>query len=190
MGSNPIPRPIPWAVMPVRVRVSFPGLIKNFMTINDKILSAVDKGYQVDEQGNVWYNNNLRKLTNDTKGYLEFSIRCEGIKRPQNVPVHRLQAYQKFGDKIFEKGIVVRHLDGNPHNNSITNISIGTHQENMMDIPKEQRIAHAKHAASYGIKFNADEVKEYYNKCHSYKETMDKFNIPSKGTLHNIIHKR
>ena len=33
---------------------------------------------------------------------------------------HRLQAYQKYNNEIYNKGIVVRHLDGNKLNNSGT----------------------------------------------------------------------
>lgn len=160
------------------------------MKITDRILNALDKGYSVDNDGNVWYQGKQRKLMNGSRGYLEFSVRFDGYKTPKNVPVHRLQAYQKFGDKVFADGIVVRHLDGNPHNNSIDNIEIGTQQDNSFDIPQQQRIAHAKHASSFNILYDAEKVKEFYNNCKSYKLTMEKFDIPSKGTLHNIIHKR
>lgn len=160
------------------------------MKVNDRILAAIAKGYSVDKQGNVWYNGNLRVLKNNNRGYLQFGIRCDGEKRPQNVPVHRLQAYQKFGDKIFESGIVVRHLDGNSLNNNFDNIEIGTQQENMMDIPVEQRISHAKHAAATQIKYDADEIKKYHAEVKSYAKTMERFNITSKGTLFHILKKR
>ena len=159
------------------------------MNIKDRILAASEKGYSVDKQGNVWYNDNLRVLRSN-RGYMEFAIRCDGEKRPQNVPVHGLQAYQKFGNKIFEPGIVVRHLDGNSLNNNFDNIEIGTQQENMMDIPAEQRIAHAKHAASAQIKYNADEIKLFHAKSCSYAKTMEHFDIKSKGTLFHILNKR
>lgn len=42
--------------------------------------------------------------------------------------IHRLQAYQKFGDKIYEDGIVVRYLNGDRYDNSYDNIGIGTYQ--------------------------------------------------------------
>jgi hypothetical protein len=132
----------------------------------------------------------MRKLYTNKNGYLFFSVRFNNIKHPKNIPVHRLQAYQKFGDTIFDKNVVVRHLDGNPQNNSYENIGIGTQSENMYDIPKEKRIAHAKHASSFNILYDAEKVKEFYYNCKSYKLTMEQFNIPSKSTLHNIIHKR
>lgn len=159
------------------------------MKIKDRIIAASEKGYSVDKQGSVWYNGKLR-VPSSNRGYMEFSVRFDGEKHPQNVPVHRLQAYQKFGYKIFESGIVVRHLDGNSSNNSFDNIEIGTQQENMMDIPAEQRIAHAKHAASAQIKYNADEIKQFHAKSCSYTKTMEHFGIKSKGTLFHILNKR
>lgn len=159
------------------------------MKVNDRIISAVSKGYTIDKQGVVRYNDTIRVLNNN-KGYLEFSIRCDGEKRPQNVPVHRFQAYHKFGDKIFEPEIVVRHIDGVSTNNAYDNIEIGTHQQNMLDIPVEQRIAHAKHAAATQIKYDAEAVKAFYAEVRSYAKTMEHFNIPSKGTLNHILKKR
>lgn len=153
-----------------------------------KILDAVQKGYTVDDFGNVWFDNKMRRLNLDGM-YYRFSIRdLKG--KPISIPVHKLQAYQKFGEAIFEPGIVVRHLDGNSMNNSYDNIQIGTQSDNMYDIPVEERITHAKKASLKHIKFNAEEVKKFYNENRSYKKTMDFFKIPSKSTLHNILNNR
>ena len=58
----------------------------------------------------IWHNNNTNK-----------------------VKFHRLQAYQKFGDKIFNKGVEVRHLDNDSLNNSWDNIDIGSSSVNKQD---------------------------------------------------------
>lgn len=100
--------------------------------------------------------------------------------------MHRLQAYQKFKDKIYEDNIVVRHLNGNSLDNTFNNIGIGSPSDNAFDRPKEDRIRHGRLAASFNIKYPkelTDEIKEFYNNCRSYKETMGKYNISSKGTL-------
>lgn len=57
-----------------------------------------------------------------------------------------------------------------------------------MDIPKQVRIKKSLHASSFLKKYENDEVKKYYNKTKSYKKTMSKFNISSKGTLHYILN--
>lgn len=59
------------------------------------------------------------------------------------VPVHMFAAYCFFGDSLFEKGVCVRHLNGNTMDNSIVNLCIGTPQENALDKSPEKRKAAA-----------------------------------------------
>lgn len=47
------------------------------------------------------------------------------------VTVHSLVALAFIGPR--PEGQVIRHLDGNPVNNVVTNLAYGTHQENAMD---------------------------------------------------------
>ena len=101
---------------------------------------------------------------------------------------HRLQAYQKYGDKIYEDGVEVRHNNGESLDNSWCNILIGSHSDNMMDIPKQIRIKKALHATSFIRKYDKKEVKDFYTINRSYKKTMDEFNISSKGTLYYILN--
>ncbi len=109
------------------------------------------------------------------------------------VPVHMLCAYQKYGEMAL-KCECVRHLDGNSLNNAHNNIAIGTLSENTMDIPEDVRRKRATKAShSYMMKWNAKDVetiKEYHSKGHSYKKTMEVFDISSKGTLYYILNKR
>lgn len=53
--------------------------------------------------------------------------------------VHRIQAYIKYGVLIYEKGMMVRHLNNNKLDNSWINIAIGTAYDNAHDIPIEKR---------------------------------------------------
>ena len=147
---------------------------------------AYDRGYRVSDEGIVssTKNENIGGIIN---GYHFITIRVDGNCR--NIRSHRLLAYQKYGDKIYEPGTVVRHLDGDSNNNHINNIAIGTYSENMMDIPKEVRIAKAKHATSFVKKHDHSEILKFYHKVKSYKMTMEKFGISSKGTLYFIIKK-
>lgn len=114
---------------------------------------AKDKGYTVDRDGNVISPRGVtRKLWYNEKGYAKISIRV-GNKNP-TMRVHRFVAYFKFGDKIFEPGIQVRHLDGDPANNSWDNIDIGTITENMFDMSSEARKDKAKKASEAARKVN------------------------------------
>lgn len=148
---------------------------------------AKEKGYRIDINGNAFSRKQTLKVRKRQKAYPYycFNIKVEGKNRV--IMVHRLQAYQKFGDALFGEGIVVRHLNGNSLDNSWDNIAIGTQHDNMMDIPAHIRLANAIRASSFAKKYDHDAVLEYYRHSKSYKKTMEAFNITSKGTLHFII---
>lgn len=63
--------------------------------------------------------------------------------------VHRFCAYIKYGDKLFESGILVRHLDDDPLNLSWDNIVLGTPRENSLDQCEVGRKQRAKYARSF-----------------------------------------
>lgn len=145
-----------------------------------------NKGYYVNKDGKLFNStdNELSLNTNNKgSGYLSFNIRINGSK-PTRSFVHKLQAYQKFGEKMFINGIVVRHKDGNSSNNSYDNILIGTQSENMQDIPSEKRIISASNP-----KYNHKNVIESRKSGLTYKEIMIKFGIKSKGTISFILNK-
>ena len=152
----------------------------------NKVKFFYKKGFRVTHDGACISSSGRQVGCIDSRGYIRISTRnkTENLR----IPAHRLQAYQKYGDKMFEQGVEVRHLDGNRLNNSWDNIAIGTHSENMMDIPEHVRIAKAIHASSYVKKYEHDQVIAYYSNCRSYKKTMEKFGITSKGTLHFILN--
>jgi hypothetical protein len=123
------------------------------------------------------------------EGYFRIVVRYYGVCK--NIKVHRMQAYQKYGDALYKDGIIVRHLNGVSTDNSYDNIAIGTMSENMMDIPASIRIAKSVYAASFLRRYNKEDVMKFYiENGKSYKKTMEKFNISSKGTLHFILNGR
>jgi len=155
----------------------------------DRAKIAWLKGYRVKEDGRVFshYGNKMSARIGP-KGYRTFGVKHEG--RTLTITVARLQAYQKFGEALFEEGQEVRHRNGNSTDDSYENILIGTRHENIMDRTPESRKAHAKHASSRMRRFNdkeREEIREFHRKCKSYKKTMERFNISSKGTLHYIL---
>ncbi len=149
---------------------------------------AVKKGFVVSEEG-LMYNSkgNQVALYKNSDGYFNVNIRTKE-KSTNMLTVHRLQAYQKYGDAIYEGDVQVRHLNGNKEDNSWDNINIGSQSENQMDIPKQIRVKRALVATSYVRKYDKDEVKGFYKQTKSYKKTMKEFNISSKGTLHYILN--
>jgi hypothetical protein len=104
---------------------------------NKALICAYKKGYRVKKDGSV---KGLRK--NSLKlsiynGYYKFNVKMNG--NSFSIKVHRLVAYQKYGEKLFKEGIQVRHLNNNKRDNSFSNISIGTASENALDKPKKTR---------------------------------------------------
>lgn len=119
----------------------------NLSKNNLAIVEALQKGYKI-ENGEVL--NHLHKKINfilTKKGYPIISVSIWNTRYP--VKVHRLVAYQKFGNAIFEKGIEVRHLNGNKLDFSFENISIGTAKENSQDKPRKERLKCADYARSF-----------------------------------------
>lgn len=142
------------------------------------------KGYYVDKNG-VLFNKKDEKisLSKTKKGYFSFNIRVNGSK-PTRSFVHRLQAYQKFGEKIFDEDLVIRHLNGDSTDNTYDNIGIGTASDNMMDVPKEKRIINASNPT-----YDHEAILKDRKNGFTYKELMEKYSIPSKGTISFIINK-
>ena len=135
------------------------------------------------------------KLSNNSNGYPRFAYRVQSGSGKISLSVHRLVAYQKYGDKMFEPGIQVRHLDNNKKNFSLGNIAIGTASENTMDMPEKQRVERARKgmiaAAKVCRKWSNIElafIRKRYSEIRSYKIVMEEFNITSKGTLHYILN--
>lgn len=165
---------------------------------NKALVFAYTKGYRVDSEG-LLYNPKGEKLspTKDTCGYLKFNLVIE--KKSNTIYLHRLQAYQKFKNLVFNEGIQVRHLNDIKVDNSYGNIEIGTQVDNRQDIPPELRKEYSKAGLQKAVKaaalkcrrFTDEEVKSIrqdYKACKSYKKVMLKYKINSKGTLHYILN--
>lgn len=160
------------------------------MTVPQRILKETfENGYRVID-GEMYNPKGIR-----LKGYIRHGYRRINVyrgKKKHSVNFHRLVAFEKFGEKLFIPGIVVRHLDGNSLNNRTENIAIGTQQDNCFDRDPDERLAHAFYAASKRRRFTDEEEQQiftFYDNCHSYKKTQEQFNISSKGTLFYILSK-
>lgn len=148
---------------------------------------AYEIGYRVTEDGFLQspsgkYIGHIHK-----SGYVKFSI--QNKKKRFSIFVHRLQAYQKYGEKIYQKGLQVRHLNNNKQDNSYSNIALGTNKQNVADRDRETVLKNALYASSFTKKYDYNKVKSYYNKTRSYKLTMQEFDISSSSALHYILKK-
>ena len=109
--------------------------------INQAVREAFDRGYRVNGEGElILLDGSISKaVCCDKDGYRTMAVKmkrsCNGIR----FGIHKLQAYQKYGQKLFQSGMEVRHLDGNKTNNTPKNIAIGSRRDNVLDIPEDKR---------------------------------------------------
>ena len=162
---------------------------------NKLVLETFQEGYDISKEG--WL---LRKDGSIKKefrvgknGYLFVSLRLPLDKRGQ-VSIHKLQAYKKFGELMFEPNTVVRHLNGIKTDNSWDNILIGTASENQLDIPEEVRVK----SATIASRKMQNNIRTHEERCLIYEDLknnipyskiMKKYNVSSKGTLSFIKNK-
>lgn len=158
--------------------------------MDNKVVIAYKKGYRVTECGDILSPRGVKmKPYKNPRGYYKISVTYYG--RVVEVYIHRLQAFQKFGLKMFDDGMLVRHKNGDALDNNFDNILIGTHSDNMMDVPEQIRLSKALHATSFVKKTNKDKVRQFHEKNgRSYEKTMKEFSITSKGTLHFMLNGR
>lgn len=101
-------------------------------------------GYEVSSLGRVLSHrrakSRLLRLSRSPKGYLRAGLYDgERYRRgPRTIAVHRLVMLAFVGP--CPVGKEVRHLDGNPGHNTLSNLTYGTHAENVAD-----SIAHGTH---------------------------------------------
>ena len=159
------------------------------MKVSKKVLEEFfEKEYHISKEGKIYNDQGVELKGWSDGGYLRIGLRIKDYNIPKSAKVHILQAYQKFGDKIFEEGIVVRHLNGNSLDNSWDNILIGSYSDNRLDMEKNLRSELSTNAS----RKMQDNIRSYEERCLIYEdlkngipytEIMSKHNISSKGTL-------
>lgn len=159
------------------------------LSISDNgILAAYAKGYHVDKEGNILNPKNIKLKPNLKSNYYIFGLRYKNGQ--YSILVHRLQAYQKYGEELFKEGIVVRHKNGIKTDNSWDNILIGTSQENSLDIPIEKRILRTQGSTKIRQKYSNELIIYIRHKYMNGIKQIDlsrKFNIPKSG-IHHILN--
>lgn len=125
-----------------------------------RVIEAYEKGYRVAKDGTALGPTGVEigctRFRKREGNYKTLTVRFEA---PRRVFVHQLQAYQKFGIRALEIGVVVRHKNGNSLDNSEDNILIGTLQDNSLDRPPDERQKQAQLAANAKKRWTDDEVR-------------------------------
>ena len=102
--------------------------------------------------------------------------------------IHRLVL--NVYDKPCPERMECRHLDGNPHNNDLSNLKWGTRSENAMDAVKHGTIIGENHSQN---KLNESSVRMiiyiYHTGLFSMQKVGNMYGVCTQ-TIHNIIHKK
>jgi hypothetical protein len=117
-------------------------------------------------------------------GYRSASlVSNDGVVRKEYV--HRIMCAAFFGVETGHKqGLVARHLDGNPENNRIENLAVGTFKENAEDRDRHGRTARGeKHGQS---KMTARQVKMMRLLWENREDMPFKINYRTLGRMFNI----
>jgi len=125
------------------------------------------------------------------QGYEKIQITLGG--KCKDVFTHRIQAFKKFGRKMYEKEIQVRHLNDIKTDNSYQNIELGTAKDNYQDRGKEAIVKSQKIATKASIKYSDELIqnaKNYYKKTNNLKKTAQKFNIPETSLHYRLKGKK
>lgn len=104
------------------------------------VAQAVQSGYHVDAIAGVVYGRRGSRMNTKQhcgSGYPTLSLRIEG--KGYTVQLHKMIAYAVWGDYVFAPGVVVRHLDSDRENNTISNLALGSYKDNADDIPSAVR---------------------------------------------------
>jgi len=165
------------------------------------LLYAYNNEYRVSKDGNTVKGIRVPSLKTSIggDGYKYFCVHpIIGNKRDKDtVKVHRLQAYQKYGNKVFEKGMQVRHFNNNKLDNSWDNIGIGTASENMLDSPYvgERIKKYSLQAGLSNSPLSEENVLEIRKRVKekeyiTYQELAEEYKLKSKSTISEIVSRK
>ena len=151
---------------------------------------AHERGFRITRDGEIIGARGEVINTYSKKGYPTFCVGIDG--KNKHVTCHRLQAFQKFGDKVFVEGTQVRHLNGDKEDFSWDNIDIGTASENTLDRCPLLRQKIARIGARKKSKLSDEdvvEIRKLKKEGWTLKQLSDKFG-PSKGNISDIVNRK
>jgi len=161
-------------------------------TKTDAVIMAYNQGYRVSADGLEVispYSGLPLKLQLNNKGYLEFKIQ---EKYRVSVRVHRLQAYQKYGDKLLIDGVLVRHLNGDSKDNNVNNIALGTYSDNAFDKSELNRTEHALKGSRSQRKLSweqMEQLRQDRTDGATYKVLCERYEV-AKSTVSYIVNNK
>jgi hypothetical protein len=155
------------------------------------LLAALSAGIHSTPSGEiVGVKGNTLSLVKAPNGYYRFGFFFEG--RKISLCAHKLVALQLYGVNAIGSGMVVRHLNGIPTDNSFSNIAVGTYKDNSQDISPEIRKRSSEIASSKVKRFNKEDISRIFalrNQGLALKDIAKEFRT-GKGHISMILNKK
>lgn len=138
---------------------------------NRLIIKAYEIGFKALEDGTIISHKGKTVGSERPDGRVHFAVTNDDLGVSRSILAHRFIAYQLYGDKLFEEGIVVRHLNDDPSDNRFENIALGTREQNIEDAKRNNvSFKKNKYKGKYG------KIYRYY-KINGMSKTMRHFNL-------------
>lgn len=156
---------------------------------------AYEKGYRATKRGEIiGTSGKTLKLQTHASGELYFGVRApkELGRKMWHCKVHRFIGYIKFGGRIYEDDILVRHPNNDMEDNRWENIELGTRSVKQHDFSPEERhnfAANAGRSKSNMTMEKARKMRELHKQGIPYSKLMKKFGI-SKTSVSDIVNNR
>lgn len=144
--------------------------------------------YLVSSDGQVrgLYGRVLKPSTHDF-GYLQVALSREG--KVSTKSVHRLVLEAFVGPA--PEGLLTRHLDGNPANNNLSNLTWGTQQQNMQDsVDHNTRARGSQNGNSRLLEEEVEAIRmEYATGLVSQRALGERYGVTQR-TIWNIVNEK
>lgn len=168
------------------------GVDMSSLFLSDAVrLTKEDRSYAITRTGIV-YSAAASKpplLWRKLKQYKESSGYMTVAIRGKTTGVHKLVAHAFLGNQ--KRGIQVRHLDGDPTNNDLSNLKYGTGKENADDMVAHGRSARGKkHHLNKLDEAEVFAIRRLLNgQVYTWRSIAEKFGV-NKATIGDIASKR
>lgn len=144
--------------------------------------------YEVSNLGRVkslQYKNNERimKQSSLPRGYLAFHLANNGIRK--YYLAHRLVLHV-FDPRENEGELIARHLNDNTSDNRLSNLTWGTHKDNMEDLAKSGK---RKGVLNFQSRLTEQQVIDIFNNKKSCRKIAKEYKI-SRTVVSNIKNKK
>lgn len=144
---------------------------------------SIEKGYTIGDDGVVKNPKGDIIKGSDERGYLKTSY-VYGGKR-YKLYFHKLQAFIKYGEDMFKKGVLVRHINGVKNDNTTDNIILGGRKDVHKNRTKKTRSKQAGSKSKMTPEVIENILKDHNNGM-GYDKLSKKYNIPKSTIADNI----